>query len=61
MNYFLHIPQNKFNNSMTNWLNSNVSLQGVKWKIEIDSWERRCIWFKNEKDRTAFKIYFKLK
>lgn len=60
MNYVIYINHNKFDLSMVNWLNSNVSLQAVLWKAEIDIFQRRAVYFKNESDSLAFKQAFSL-
>lgn len=61
MNYVVFVPQGMFDLLMFNWLVENVSQQQVSWKCEIDDFERRCVFFKEEQHSLLFKETFKLR
>jgi hypothetical protein len=60
MNYVVFVPIKKFDIGMTNWLEKNVSGQGVLWKVEIDMWERRAVYFEHKGHLQAFKAVFSI-
>jgi hypothetical protein len=55
--YVVNVPQKKFTLETVRWLEQNVSLQQHLWKCEIDMFERRAVYFKNEVDSIKFKEY----
>lgn len=60
MNYSVIVPLARFEIAMTQWLLANVSPQAVLWKVEIDLFERRIIFFKDKEKADAFRVVFKL-
>ena len=60
MNYLVFVNRNKFDIGMINWLITNVSGQGVLWKVLIGQFEKRVVYFKNETDSSKFKLQFGL-
>ncbi len=60
MNHLVIVGLNKFELGMVNWLTANISAQGVRWKVEIDGWERRMVYFMSERERDSFKVQFGL-
>ena len=60
MNYLVYVNKNKFDIGVINWIVTNISSQGVKWKVLIDQFERRAVYFKNLEDSIKFKSQFKL-
>ena len=58
MNYVVNVPHTKFDLGMYNWLINNIGGQEINWKVLIDSWNRRAVYFRFEADSLAFKSRF---
>lgn len=60
MRFLVFVPQARWDIGVNNWLLAHIGGQGILWKVEIDSWERRLVFFMNESDSLLFKKEFNL-
>ncbi len=60
MNYVAYLHLHKLDISVTEWLNTQVGPQALRWKMFVDEWDRCVVLFTEEKDCIAFKERFKI-